>query len=224
MAEEKTKDVKKQKQAKPAKQAKGAAAAEKAEGQPKPKKEPRPKGPSMLEKKYVSDCIPSLMSQFGYKNRMQVPVLKQIVVNTSMKEALQDIKVLETAASEIAQITGQKPVITRAKKSIANFKLRKGQAVGARVSLRGRTMYEFMYKLVNVALPRVRDFKGVNPNSFDGRGNYTLGLTEQIIFPEINFDKVTKVNGMNITFITSAPTDSEGRALLASMGMPFRAA
>ncbi|HPM40934.1 MAG TPA: 50S ribosomal protein L5 [bacterium] len=168
--------------------------------------------------------MPELMKQFGYSNRMQVPRLEKIVINTSMKEALQDIKVLETAAEELATITGQRPVITSAKKSIANFKLRKGQSVGARVTLRKRNMYEFLNRFVNVALPRVRDFKGVSPKSFDGRGNYTIGLTEQIIFPEINFDKVSKVNGMNITFCTSAKTDDEGRALLGLLGMPFRSA
>lgn len=189
---------------------------------PKPRKELRPKVPTVFEKKYVEECVPALMKQFGYTNRMQVPRLRKIVVNTSVKEALQDVKILQTAAEEIAAITGQRPVITRAKKSIANFKLRKGQAVGARVTLRKRMMYEFMNRFVNVALPRVRDFKGVSTTSFDGRGDYTLGLTEQIIFPEINFDKVSKVNGMNITFCTDAKTDDEGRALLALLGMPFR--
>lgn len=190
--------------------------------EPSGRKELRPKVPSTIEKKYNEECVPLLMKEFGFKNRMEVPRLVNIVVNTSVKEALQDIKVLETAAGEIAAITGQRPVITRAKKSISNFKLRKGQPVGAMVTLRKKMMYEFMNRLVNVALPRVRDFKGVSPKSFDGRGNYTLGLTEQIIFPEIVFDKVTKVNGMNITFVTSARTNNEGRALLASLGMPFR--
>ena len=153
---------------------------------------------------------------------MQVPRLEKIVVNTSMKEALQDVKILQTAADEIASITGQRPVITKAKKSISNFKLRQGQSIGARVTLRGAYMYEFVSRLVNVALPRVRDFKGVSNKSFDGRGNYTLGLTEQTIFPEIDFDKVHKINGMNITFVTTAKTDEEAKELLTLMGMPFR--
>ena len=220
VADEKTQKPKKEK--KP--QAEAAPKGEAAEKAPKPKKEFKPKVPSVIEKHYVDVCVPALMQQFGYTNRMQVPRLEKIVINTSMKEALQDIKILQTAAEEIAAITGQRPVITRAKKSIANFKLRKGQAVGARVTLRKRMMYEFLNRLVNVALPRVRDFKGVSPKSFDGRGNYTLGLTEQIIFPEINFDKVSKVNGMNLTFCTNARTDDEGRALLGLLGMPFRAA
>lgn len=224
MAEEKTKKPKKVADKKPAKVAKAAQPKEAKEPkEPKAKKELKPKVPSVLEKKYMDECVPELMKKFGYTNRMQVPRLEKIIINTSMKEALQDVKILETAAVEMAAITGQHPVITRAKKSIANFKLRKGQAVGARVTLRKKMMYEFMNRLVNVALPRVRDFKGVSPKSFDGRGNYTLGLTEQIIFPEINFDKVTKVNGMNITFVTDANTDEEGRALLGLMGMPFRA-
>ena len=220
MSDEQVKKPKKEK--KPAADAAPKdAAAEKA---PKVRKELKPKVPSVIEKKYFDECLPALMKQFSYENRMQAPRLEKIVINTSMKEALQDIKVLETAAEELAAIAGQRPVITRAKKSIANFKLRKGQAVGATVTLRKRMMYEFLNRFVNVALPRVRDFKGVSPKSFDGRGNYTLGLTEQIIFPEINFDKVSKVNGMNITFCTTAKTDEEGRALLALLGMPFRAA
>lgn len=217
MTEEKTKKPKKA----PKEQAK---AKPEAEEKPKVRKELKPKVPSALEKKYADECVPALMSQFSYKNRMQVPKLKAIVINTSIKEALQDIKILENAASEIAVISGQRSVITRAKKSISNFKLRKGQAVGARVTLRKKMMYEFMSRLVNVAMPRIRDFKGVSPKSFDGQGNYTLGLTEQIIFPEINFDKVNKVNGMNITFITTADTDKEGKALLGLLGMPFRTA
>lgn len=194
------------------------------EAGPRERKELKPKIPSVLERRYNDECVPALMQQFGYKNRMQVPRLRKIVINTSMKEALQDAKILTTAQEELAAIAGQRPVLKRAKKSIANFKLRKGQAIGAMVTLRKKMMYEFMNRLVNVALPRVRDFKGVSPKSFDGMGNYTLGLTEQIIFPEINFDKVTKVNGMNITFVTSAMSDEEGRALLGLMGMPFRTA
>lgn len=224
MAEE----IKKEKPAKQAKPAKAKVKVEvKAEAKEKPKKEKRPlvpRQPSPFEMNYVQKCVPALTQRFGYKNRMQVPKLEKIVVNTCLKEALQDIKVLETAADELAAITGQRPVLTRSKKSIANFKLRAGVSIGARLTLRGRNMYEFMNRLVNVALPRVRDFKGVSPKSFDGRGNYTLGLTEQIIFPEINFDKVTKVNGMNITFVTTAKTDEEGKILLQLMGMPFRSA
>ena len=215
MAEERIKKVKK---VKPADDGQKEASA------PKVKKELKPKVASVIEKKYFEECVPELMKQFAYKSKMQVPRLQKIVINTSMKEALQDIKILETAATELATIAGQKPVITRAKKSIANFKLRKGQAVGAMVTLRKKNMYEFLNRLVNVALPRVRDFKGISQRSFDGRGNYTLGLTEQIIFPEINFDKVTKVNGMNLSFITTAKTDAEGKALLGLLGMPFRTA
>jgi len=234
MAEEKEKKVKTEKperQSKPAKVAKpekGAAkveqkAAGKAAEKPKKEKRPvKPRQPSPFELNYLKKCVPALIEKFGYKNRMQVPHLEKIVINTCLKEALQDIKILETAANELASIAGQCPVLTKSKKSIANFKLRAGQSIGARLTLRGGRMYEFMNRLVNVALPRVRDFKGVSNKSFDGRGNYTLGLTEQIIFPEINFDKVTKVNGMNITFVTSAKTDEEGKTLLQMMGMPFR--
>lgn len=220
------KPAKQAKQAKPGKPEKEA----KPEGETKaekPKKEKRPVGPreiSTFERNYIDKCVPALTERFGFKNRMEVPKLVKIVINTCLKEALQDIKVLETAAEEIAAITGQRPVLTRSKKSIANFKLRAGVPIGARVTLRGRNMYEFMNRLVNVALPRVRDFKGVSNRSFDGRGNYTLGLTEQSLFPEINFDKITKVNGMNITFVTTARTDEAGKALLQLMGMPFRTA
>lgn len=177
---------------------------------------------SAYEERYLKECVPFLQKEFGYKNALEIPKLKAIVVNTSLKEALQDAKVLDAAVNDIAAITGQRPVITRAKKSISNFKLRAGQPIGARVTLRRKRMYEFMNRLVNVALPRVRDFKGVDANSFDGMGNYTLGLTEQIIFPEINADKTSKVFGMNISFITTAKTDKEGKALLKFMGMPFK--
>lgn len=184
--------------------------------------EPLPKGPSPMEKKYADECVPALKEQFKFRNVMQVPRLQKIVVNTSMKDALTDVKVLEAAAQELADITGQRPVLTKARKSIANFKIRTGNKIGTCVTLRGKRMFEFLSRLVNIALPRVRDFKGVSPKGFDGRGNYTLGLTEQTIFPEINFDKVSKIYGMNITFVTSARTDDEGRALLKHMGMPFR--
>ena len=209
---------------KPEKHAKGEEQAEPKEQVKKEKRPVVPRQPSPYEMSYVQKCVPALIEKFGYKNRMQVPKIQKIVINTCLKEALQDHKLLETAAEEIATIAGQRPVLTRSKKSIANFKLRAGVTIGACITLRGRNMYEFLNRLVNVALPRVRDFKGVSSKSFDGRGNYTLGLTEQIIFPEINFDKVTKVNGMNITFVTTATTDEEGKTLLQLMGMPFRSA
>lgn len=175
-----------------------------------------------LEKKYRETVILALTKQFGYKNVMQVPKLQKIVVNMGLGEAVADIKVLDTAAEELASITGQKPVIRRAKKSIASFKLRAGMPIGCMVTLRRQHMYEFFDRLINVALPRVRDFKGVSPKSFDGRGNYTLGLREQIIFPEINYDKVDKIRGLNVAIITTAKTDEEARVLLAELGMPFR--
>lgn len=181
-----------------------------------------PKGMSPLEKKYRSECVSALKGKFGYKNVMQVPRLTKIVVNTSLKEAVADSRILQGIASELGAVCGQKPVITKAKKSIANFKIRKGISLGCAVTLRRQRMYEFMSRLVNVAMPRVKDFKGVSPGGFDGRGNYTLGLTEQTIFPEVNFDKVQKVYGMNITFVTSAKNDEEGKALLMELGMPFR--
>ncbi len=175
-----------------------------------------------LKDKYEKEIVPALMKEFGYENVMQVPRLTKIVVNTSLKEAIQNIKVLETAAAELALITGQKAIIRRARRSIANFKLREGMPIGAMVTLRRERMYEFMDRLFNVAIPRIRDFRGVSPKSFDGRGNYSMGLGEQIIFPEIDYDKVTKVNGMNVTFVTTARTDQEAKALLAHFGMPFR--
>ncbi len=188
----------------------------------KVRKELKPKVPSEFEVKYTKECAPVLMKQFGYASVMQVPRLKKVVVNTCLKEALTDVKILQNAAEEIATITGQRPCITKARKSIANFKLRKGQSIGARVTLRGKNMYDFVNKLVNVALPRVRDFKGVSAKAFDGRGNYTLGITEQAIFPEINVDKIQRTNGMNLTFVTSATNDEEGKVLLKAMGMPFK--
>lgn len=177
---------------------------------------------SFIEERYQKDCVPTLQKEFGYTNPMQVPRLVKVVVNTSLKEAAQDARVMDVAAEELSQITGQRPSIRRAKKSIANFKLRAGVPIGCMVTLRRQRMYEFMGRLVNVALPRVRDFKGVPNKAFDGRGNYTLGLTEQVIFPEINYDKVQKFHGMNITFVTSAKTDAEARRLLQLLGMPFR--
>lgn len=175
-----------------------------------------------LQLKYEQDVVGALQKEFNYANVMRVPRLQKLVVNTSIKEATQNVKILETAAEELALITGQKPEIRRARKSIANFKLREGQPIGARVTLRGQRMWEFLDRLINVALPRVRDFRGINPKAFDGRGNYSLGITEQIIFPEINYDRVNKVTGMNIAFVTTAENDAEGRALLKHLGLPFR--
>ena len=163
----------------------------------------------------------ALHEQFGYDSIMQVPKLEKIVLNVSMKEAIQNVKLLEAAAEELSLIAGQRAVITRARRSIANFKLREGMPIGARVTLRGARMWEFLDRLISVAVPRIRDFRGVNPKAFDGRGNYSLGVTEQIIFPEIDYDKVSRITGMNIAFVTSATTDEEGRALLKALGMPF---
>ena len=174
-----------------------------------------------LKQKYKEEVVPAMMKEFGYKNSMQVPRLEKITVNVGLGEATQNIKVLDTAVAEVTAITGQKPVVTRAKKSIANFKLREGQAIGCMVTLRGDRMFEFFDRLVNVALARVRDFRGVSTRSFDGRGNYSLGLREQIIFPEIQVDKVDKTRGMTVSFVTNARTDNEGRTLLKLLGMPF---
>jgi large subunit ribosomal protein L5 len=175
-----------------------------------------------LREHYEKSVLPELMKRFSYTNPMEAPRLKKIVVNMGVGDALANIKSLDSAAAELGQITGQRPSIRKAKKSIANFKLREGQAIGCMVTLRGARMYEFYDRLVNVALPRIRDFRGVPMRSFDGRGNYTLGVTEQIIFPEINYDRVEKVRGMDITFVTSARTDEEGQELLRLMNMPFR--
>ena len=175
-----------------------------------------------LQKFYRESAVPSLQKEFGYTNVMRVPRLQKIVLNTSLTEATQNVKLLENAAEELSLITGQKPEIRRSRKSIANFKLRENQPIGARVTLRGHRMWEFLDRLINVSLPRVRDFRGVNPKAFDGRGNYSLGVTEQIIFPEINYDRVTKITGMNIAFVTTALNDTEGRALLRALGIPFR--
>ncbi len=174
-----------------------------------------------LKTLYVGTVVETLRKEFDYPNVMKVPKLQKIVLNLSMKEALQNSKLLDTAAQEMTLIAGQKAVITRARRSVANFKLREGQALGARVTLRNQKMWEFLDRLVSVAMPRIRDFRGVNPKSFDGRGNYSMGLTEQIIFPEIDYDKVSRIGGMNIAFVTSAETDEEGRALLRHLGMPF---
>jgi len=172
---------------------------------------------------YEKEVRSALIRRFQYKNVMEVPKIEKITVNIGLGEALQNVKVLDSASGDLKLITGQKPVITKSKKSIASFKLREGQSIGCMVTLRRERMYEFLHKLVHIVLPRVRDFKGVSPKSFDGRGNYTLGLKEQIIFPEIEYDKIDKVRGMNITVTTTAKTDEEGFELLKLMGMPFRA-
>jgi large subunit ribosomal protein L5 len=162
------------------------------------------------------------MKDFSFKNIMQVPKLERIVVNMGLGEAVQNAKLVESAVEELTAITGRKPVITRAKKSIASFKLREGMPIGVMVTLRGEQMYDFLDRLVSIALPRTRDFKGISPKSFDGRGNFTLGIREQIVFPEINYDKIDRIKGMNVTLVTTAETDEQGRALLKSLGMPFR--
>jgi len=179
-------------------------------------------GPARLRTRFDKEVIPTLMKEFGYKNPMQVPRLHKIVVNMGMGEALATPKLLDAAVDQIAAMTGQRPVVTKARKAIANFKLREGQSIGAMVTLRKDRMYEFFDRLVNVALPRVRDFKGVSPKAFDGRGNYTLGLREQVIFPEINYDEVEKIKGLNVSIVTTARNDEQGRALLRHLGMPFR--
>ncbi len=175
-----------------------------------------------LKEKYEKEVRQALVQEFGYENPMQAPRLEKIVVNMGLGEAINNGKILDASVEQLAAMTGQKPVVTRARKSIANFKLRQGQSIGAMVTLRGERAYEFFDRLVSIALPRVRDFKGVSPKAFDGKGNYTLGIKEQIIFPEINYDKVEKIKGMNITVVTTARNDEEGRALLRHLGMPFR--
>ncbi|BCV24289.1 50S ribosomal protein L5 [Gelria sp. Kuro-4] len=175
-----------------------------------------------LREKYVQEVVPALVQRFGYANKMQVPKLEKVVINMGVGDALQNPKLLDAAVADLTQIAGQKPLVTRAKKSIANFKVRAGAAIGCKVTLRGERMYDFLQKLMNVALPRVRDFRGVSSKGFDGRGNYTLGVREQLIFPEIDYDKVEKVRGMDITIVTTAKTDEESRELLRLLGMPFR--
>jgi len=175
-----------------------------------------------LKEKYKKELTFALMEKFSYKNRMEVPKLEKIVINRGVGEVVLNPKAIEIVVEELAQISGQKPLIIKAKKSIAGFKLKKGVPVGCKVTIRGSRMYDFMDKLVNVSLPKIRDFKGINPNSFDGRGNYSLGITEQLIFPEIDYDKVDKVRGMDITICTSSKTDEEARELLRLMGLPFR--
>jgi large subunit ribosomal protein L5 len=177
---------------------------------------------SRLQKIYQEELRPRLQEQFHYKNVMEIPQVEKIVLNIGLGEAIQNGKILDTASEELALIAGQKPVITRAKKSIASFKLRENMPIGCMVTLRRERMYDFLDKLVHIALPRVRDFRGVSPKSFDGRGNYTLGIREHIIFPEINYDKIDKIKGLNVTIVTSARTDEESRYLLRLLGMPFR--
>ena len=227
MADEKQKKPQQQQQGKKGEgKAKGkpAEAAIEAKGDGKPK---RPKASSRstarLRDRFEKEIAPSLMKEFELKNPMAVPRINKVVVNMGVGEATQNAKVLDPAVAELQQITGQKPVITKAKKSIAAFKVREGMPIGAMVTLRGDRMYEFLDRLINVALPRVRDFRGVYTKSFDGRGNYTLGLRDQLIFPEIDYAKVDKLKGMNVTIVTTARTDDQARALLKGFGMPFRA-
>ena len=204
--------------AKPKPEAK-AAEPKKPEGRP----QAGVKGGARLRVKFTQEVAPALMKEFELKNPMAVPHLHKIVINMGVGEATQNAKILDPAVNELGQVTGQKPVVTRAKKSIAAFKVRAGMPIGAMVTLRGDRMYEFLDRLINVALPRVRDFRGVSTKSFDGRGNYTLGLRDQLIFPEIDYAKVDKLKGMNVTIVTTARTDDQARALLKGLGMPFRA-
>ena len=176
---------------------------------------------STMKTLYTNEVAPALMKKFSYKSTMQIPKIDKIVINIGLGEAKDNPKVIDAALNDLAIITGQKPVVTKAKKSIANFKLRQGMNIGVKVTLRGEKMYEFIDRLFNVALPRVRDFRGINPNAFDGRGNYSLGIKEQLIFPEIEYDKIDKIRGMDIIFVTTAKTDEEGRELLTLMGAPF---
>lgn len=177
---------------------------------------------SQLKTRYENEVVPKLVETFGYRNRMEVPTLKKIVLNIGLGEAIQNMKLLDAAVEEISLIAGQKPVITRAKKSIAAFKLRTGMPIGCMVTLRHQRMWDFLNKLINVALPRVRDFRGISGKALDGRGNYSLGIKEQIIFPEIDYDKIDTIKGMNVSIVTTAKTDEEGKALLQLLGMPFR--
>lgn len=222
MADKSEKEDKKEAAPKPKKEKgekakKGASAAP---AGPTPKYER--KGAPRLKQAYQKDVVPRLMQEFKYKNPSEVPRLEKITLNMGLGEAVANPKIIESAVEEIRIITGQQPVTTRAKKAVANFKLRQGLKIGAMVTLRRERMWEFLDRLVNLALPRVRDFKGVSPRAFDGRGNYSLGIREQIIFPEINYDKIDKIKGLNISFVTTAKTDEEGRALLRHLGMPFR--
>ncbi|MCI9292322.1 MAG: 50S ribosomal protein L5 [Erysipelotrichaceae bacterium] len=175
-----------------------------------------------LEQKYKESVVPALMEKFSYKNIMEVPHVEKVVINIGVGDAIQNSKALDDAVNELTLITGQKPVVTKAKKSIANFKLREGMPIGCKVTLRASKMYDFLDKLMNISLPRVRDFRGVSDTSFDGRGNYTLGVKEQLIFPEIDYDKINKVRGMDVVIVTTANTNEEAKALLSEMGMPFK--
>jgi len=207
------------------KKVKKAAAPQEAAPAQKGGKAEKPKGPvppSRLHVRYKKEVVPALMKHFNYKNLMAVPKLEKIVINMGLGEAIANAKIIDVAAAELGSIAGQRPVITRAKKSIANFKLRQNMAIGAAVTLRGERMFEFFDRLTNIVLPRVRDFRGVPTRSFDGRGNYTLGLRDQLIFPEISYEKVDKIRGMNVTVVTTARTDDEARELLKQLGMPFR--
>jgi len=176
---------------------------------------------SRLKDKYLNEVVPALMQRFSYKNIMEVPRVEKIVINMGINDARENAKAIESATGDLAMITGQRPVVTKARKSIAAFKLREGMPIGAKVTLRGQKMYDFLDKLFNINLPRVRDFKGVSADAFDGRGNYTLGIREQLIFPEIDYDKIDRVRGMDITIVTTAKTDEEARELLKRLGMPF---
>ena len=207
------------KKAKAPKEAPEAAAKEAGAKKAKPK---GPQEPSRLRTRYTKEVVPALIKHFNYKNVMAVPKLEKIVINMGLGEAIANAKILDVATDELGRIAGQRPVVTRAKKSIANFKLRQNMPIGAAVTLRGERMFEFFDRLTNVVLPRVRDFRGVSTKSFDGRGNYTLGLRDQLIFPEIDYAKVDKVRGMNVTIVTTARSDDEARELLKQLGMPFR--
>ena len=221
MAEKKDKKPQQQ-QPKAGKQAKGKAEAAAAEPKGAAEVKASSGGKARLREQYVKNVVPALTKDFGYKNPMAVPKIEKVSINIGLGEATGNSKLMDGALNELSAISGQKPVITKAKKSIAAFKLREGMSIGCMVTLRGDRMYEFLDRLMNVALPRVRDFRGVSPKSFDGRGNYTLGLRDQLIFPEIDYNKVDKVKGMNISITTSAKTDAEGLALLRHLGMPFR--
>ena len=175
-----------------------------------------------MQDKYIKEVAPALMEKFGYKSTMQIPKLEKIVINIGMGEAKDNPKAIDAACGDLAKIKGQKPIVTKARKSVANFKLREGMNIGCKVTLRADKMYEFMDRLFNVALPRVRDFRGINPNGFDGRGNYSLGIKEQLIFPEIDYDQIDKIRGMDINFVTTAATDEEAREMLSLFGAPFR--
>jgi len=209
--------VSKKEKKEPKKKAEAAPEVKRAEGKPK-----GPQEPSRLKVRYSKEVVPALVKHFNYKNLMAVPKLEKIVINMGLGEAVANAKIMDVAAAELGQIAGQRPVVTRAKKSIANFKLRQNMPIGAAVTLRGERMYEFFDRLTSIVLPRVRDFRGVSMKSFDGRGNYTMGLRDQLIFPEISYEKVDKIRGMNLTIVTTARTDDEARELLKQLGMPFR--